>query len=192
MEQLLALKVWAVLIAAPCMACWLIGDFFGARRMRQLHEQFDVGSLFEWPAQMDHASLPPIASEQDYASSVPRAPRGQPAASRAAGPRAPFEFAGMHSADVPALADLHAHTASIRASERLWDDFQDLEAGSVLSLADEEALQRYRASIETLVHTPRAEASSEKSHDPKEALPEEALPSEAIPSDDHHLTVNLA
>ncbi|MEM6908112.1 MAG: hypothetical protein AAF494_05490 [Pseudomonadota bacterium] len=173
MGQIIAFEVWLVLVTAPCVIAWIIGERHGAARMRKLSESAAIGSLADLtplsPAPKSHAAqqahsavkraapmrAPSAADDSAVRSGRSVAPGGlqseliEPsflAAERAAAVAHRKEtFDGM-----PSLSELHAQAERIRREGRVWDDPEVQLSLTQVDPISARVLDHYQTSIDEL------------------------------------------
>ncbi len=152
MEHFISLEIWAIMVAAPCIISWFLGEMYGAARVRKLMEgsgpDDDHLATVAAPASADcEAERTLIFGPRDVMVPAPGAPYdSERYADRSAGipepvgcnPRAKEHVATksmQRSADpiqsrrrreafdgMPSVAELHAQAQRIRESDAVWDD----------------------------------------------------------------------
>ncbi|MEM1195569.1 MAG: hypothetical protein AAGH57_05650 [Pseudomonadota bacterium] len=161
MEYTIALGVWAVSVAAPCVVCWLAGDMVGSARTRRQHEEglgprigetgVDSALLVEeWRLDPSPASAP--LGSRRWESFAPPS-RG------VSGDEATFEEQAREAerrrlrreafAAIPALSDLRAHADAIirRDGALVRGEREDTLLGERKA---ERALSHYESSVREL------------------------------------------
>ncbi len=126
MEHFVSLQMWAVLVAAPCIIAWFLGDLHGSARIRRMIEAGELDDLPEIER--------PAKSQGTRSHTVTIATQ-----------RRDGVFTAM-----PPPNDLHTEVESIRGEHNVWDDpdlFEDLSLTNPIS---ERVLQHYRGSISEL------------------------------------------
>lgn len=150
MEHIIPLEVWVVLVAAPCVIAWFLGDLCGAARTHRLIEAGDLNDMPEpliphhqearTRARSDTNSSDKLAIE-DQAAPV----SAQQSANSIESQQRREAFAGMQS-----LADLHEHAQRIREADKIWDDPALREDMCSTDPISARVLQHYRGSINEL------------------------------------------
>lgn len=140
MEHLIPLEIWAVLVAAPCMIAWFLGDLHGAARMRRMIEANDPIDPTDVVGTSTKTIRIPVALGSPSAS---LSPDGEKADSRP--PKQKDTFT-----DMPSLADLHAQAQRIRETDRVWEDDKAGVDPSSTDPISARILQHYRGSINEL------------------------------------------
>lgn len=149
MEHIIGMEVWMALAGATCITGWLIGDWNGAERMRNLIDSdIDLGE--EWGPLK-------TGSDQDGACPKPGPSSPSPAVFAFSDERADSHIDELNA--TASLERLRNEAESIRRKDRVWDH---LEVGLDYSSVDpvsSSILQNYRKSVENLQHINRSENS---------------------------------
>lgn len=136
MENVMALKVWLVLIAAPCLVSWVLGETFGTWRTERPRlidpaELAGIDTYFtekrahssdgsEPVTSQEHTALASIASPNHLAAPRNDGPRG--AIGRPPRPEYLEDDRRTVFDHMPSIVDLQEEAAAIRRDSRIWDD----------------------------------------------------------------------
>lgn len=140
MENFIALEVWVVLVAAPCIISWILGEMHGAARMRQLVEETAQPRV---PMTLPPKIAPQPAPRQQCAGPAASANVNRLEQERSRQRRETFD--GM-----PSLAELQAQTQQIRQSDRIWESADLTLSAMTPNTISNRVLEHYRGSIDEL------------------------------------------
>ena len=76
MQDFLALEAWVVLLAAPCIVSWILGEMHGAARMQKITETGMAAGRHE--IQLEGLSISPDRRDKAYGIQCNRAEAGLP------------------------------------------------------------------------------------------------------------------
>ncbi len=133
------LEIWAVLVAAPCIIAWFLGEMHGAARLRRMIENessavFPNVTVASMSQPADRKIIPAIRERERSGREV-RAPAtsiSKPLANEQVAAW-PDRSSPMQSIDanrrrkeafdrMPSIAELHMQAQQIRKDGKVWDD----------------------------------------------------------------------
>lgn len=162
-EYFAAFQAWAVIVAAPSILCWLLGERHGAARIRRLVEVAEPGTH---PAHHAFSAAAPESAVQPCPALLARSQEDREAVDDLIG-QSGAAISDLHEpgvadgdssetrramfADMPALSELHEQAAQIRRGSRIWDDPRADHRLRETDPIAARVLRHYKASINELV-----------------------------------------
>lgn len=149
MGGVISVELALVLAAAPSILGWIMGEMYGARRMRKLLEERERPATDLSPVQY----RAPLAQQADIVQGGSGARTGEVGVVRATDvvESKDCQPAGASLLEpLPCPMELHAQAAAIRADQRIWDDpdtFAEIRATDPVA---SRVLNHYGSSIHAL------------------------------------------